>query len=309
MHDHGHDLSFSWDNQASSAEESILFEHRVKTLPTQEPCCGFRQETSAMKYAEQVTSSVRASGNLFLSTLLLLLLAMARQTCLVNQSQREHTPSPSSSSSALASKSAARSFSRRSESTQFKPTTVLPVILLTLLSLCSPTSSQDLNPTCNHNTCTMHPSQCVWTCPVNMRGQYFTFGSRSQNRCVSVPRSVRELAEAHENQTVPPQIESDEAVKRMGSESKGLALMERQDLFPEYGPPRCSNAGCRFVGPPCILFCTETSVYYGSNEFCVDNMGPRGGAEVAVGRPGGWAVLVVWVVVLLGAAGFARGMV
>jgi hypothetical protein len=88
-----------------------------------------------------------------------------------------------------------------------------------------------------------------------------------------------------------------------GSESDGASLnrlVERQALWPEFGPPNCFWGLCQFEGPACIFFCTEEQVLYGSDKRCRGRrVVERGAVPVSdVGRVDSSALMVLGGVLL-----------
>ncbi len=77
------------------------------------------------------------------------------------------------------------------------------------------------------------------------------------------------------------------------------ALVKRQDLWREYGPPDCYWGMGQFHGPPHVLWCIEDKICYGSERWCKDRVAARSVITSSAGRPSSLTVLMVIPVVLL----------
>jgi hypothetical protein len=142
--------------------------------------------------------------------------------------------------------------------------TTLTIFLLFFLccSFIFTAAAEMINPQCSKNVCSLPKNECVEYCPRNRKNTFFKFGLRSNKKCVaSKPgRMIRDMT------ADVPSIEGpafDDTVSNKPDE-----LEVRQDLWPEYGPPNCFWGLCQFQGPVCILWCTESQVFYGSNNGC-----------------------------------------
>lgn len=101
-------------------------------------------------------------------------------------------------------------------------------------------------------------------------------------------------------------FETDANTDGAAQSTNGHELSERQALWPEYGPPNCFWGLCQFEGPPCILWCTEDKVFYGSNDGCKAAPGTPNSAELPAGRPLSLVALTAVAVVLIGMMGFLQ---
>lgn len=185
----------------------------------------------------------------------------------------------------------------------FKPT--LTALLICLLCLTMTASAEIINPRCSRNVCTLPANECVYTCPRFQRGVYFQFGLRSNKKCAppTKPGGRDYALQIRENET-----STDLAlIEALGLDDAGSNqtsdLVKRQDLWPEYGPPDCFWALCQFKGPPCILWCTEEKVYYGSDDMCKDAGAAQSSAAWSAGHPWTSATLTFFAAVLLSMMG------
>lgn len=165
-------------------------------------------------------------------------------------------------------------------------------------------TAEMINPTCSKNVCTLPSNECVEVCPRNVRNVYFVFGLRSNKKCVrpSMP-GPRSLATSDNASTTDLLSAERWHAGNVGSNETD-ALVKRQDLWPEYGPPDCYWGICQFHGPPCILWCTESRVYYGSEWWCKDRVAARSVVTSTAGRPPSLTALIVTPVVLLAMTNF-----
>lgn len=122
---------------------------------------------------------------------------------------------------------------------------------------------------CYRNLCMLQSIYCVETCPLNQRNAYFSYGLRSNNRCIPNPPSAKAaITQVGLNDTsarlAPVNMQGfDEA-----EFDQPGALAQRQELWPEFPPPTCTRGICRFEGPTCISWCSQDYVYYGPNRLC-----------------------------------------
>jgi hypothetical protein len=145
-----------------------------------------------------------------------------------------------------------------------KTTFLLLLLLLLSCSFILTTTAELINPQCSKNVCALPKNECIEYCPRNKKRVAFQFGLRSNKKCtVSKPgRFVRDVAGLSD---LPAPAFDDVVVSKKPNDD-GLEV--RQDLWPEYGPPNCLWGLCQFEGPVCILWCTDSHVYYGSNDGC-----------------------------------------
>ncbi len=179
------------------------------------------------------------------------------------------------------------------------------MVLLFLYYFCFITVTAELiNPTCSKNVCTLPSNECVEVCPRNVRDIYFVFGLRSNKRCVrpSMP-GTRSLGASNDTTMTDLLLVDKWHTGNVGSNETD-ALVQRQDLWPEYGPPDCYWGMCQFHGPPCILWCTEDKVHYGSEWWCKDRVVARSVVTSTAGRPLSLTALIVIPVVLLAMTSF-----
>ncbi len=165
-----------------------------------------------------------------------------------------------------------------------------------LCCLCFAVTAEIINPQCSKNVCVLPSDECVESCPRNQHGVYFTFGLRSNDKCApSTPgKGLRNTG----NDTSSALALTDTAQSGNAGSHDTKELAERQDVWPEYGPPNCFWGLCQFEGPPCILWCTEDRVYYGSNDGCKDRPATQNSAALTEGNPSSLAALTVFGAVL-----------
>lgn len=193
--------------------------------------------------------------------------------------------------------------SKKIHGTSTRSCKLTPTSLLLCLSLLlSSVTAEIIAPSCSKNICTLPSYECVETCPKNQRGAYFRFGLRSNQKCVAPTTPGRSLH--NDTSTRLALIRSTELGEASLNQTK--ELRERQTLWPEFGPPSCYYDTCQFVGPPCILFCTEDKVYYGTSDLCKDGSGTQASTGLTAVRPLSLMPLIVLVVVLMGVTGFSQ---
>jgi hypothetical protein len=145
-------------------------------------------------------------------------------------------------------------------------TTILLLLLLSC-SLISTAAAEIINPQCSTNVCTLPKNECVQYCPRNKKRAVFQFGLRSNKKCVA-SKPGRFIRDGAGSADLPPSVAGAPLFDDVVVSNKPDGLKSRQALWPEYGPPNCFWGLCQFEGPVCILWCTESQVFYGSNNSC-----------------------------------------
>ena len=210
-------------------------------------------------------------------------------------SLRKNCPSPRSK------QTAARSHARSSQMYKSR----LTVLLLFHFCFCLTVEAEIINPQCSKNVCVLPPNECVETCPRNRRGVYFTFGLRSNHKCVA-PSTPGPGLRRRDNDTSADLLSIEGPSLNEADSDRPSELAERQVFWPEFGPPNCFWGLCQFEGPPCIMWCTEDRVYYGTNGFC---HGRLAHAVVSpASRPSSLTGITVLTVVLMGMTSFSQAM-
>ena len=178
-----------------------------------------------------------------------------------------------------------------------------------LFCICVMATAQAENPACSKNVCVVPPNKCVETCPRNERGVYFKFGLRSNKKCTVSKPGMAANVDVNVNDgkmtTDFPSMESPQLQGDISDPIKGMG--ERQELWPEFGPPECIWGMCQFSGPPCILSCTDSHVYYGDNGACKDKGAVQGNASRKQ-SPSKVAVLTTVALVILSVIGSSQAM-
>lgn len=179
------------------------------------------------------------------------------------------------------------------------------LILLFLYGFCFLRATAEMiSPTCSKNVCTLPSNECVEMCPRNVRNLYFVFGLRSNKKCVPPSMPGPRSLGTSDNATMTDLLSVEGWHAGNFGSNETDALVQRQDLWPEYGPPDCYWGMCQFHGPPCILWCTESRVYYGSEWWCKDKVAARSVVTSTAGRPPSLTALIVTPVVLLAMTSF-----
>jgi hypothetical protein len=173
---------------------------------------------------------------------------------------------------------------------------IMNLVIGTLLLICAsliPTVTAQVDyPSCQRNMCVFPDHVCVTSCPpLNMRNVYFTFGLRRQFKCVARPAIRKQVnmtvGDADDDTTSTSMgTTADEGASSMpnfddpgfnateymaGEIDESRRLEGRQQLWPIFSPPSCYGQGCYFEGPNCVVFCSESYVYYGPSDKCADN--------------------------------------
>lgn len=166
-------------------------------------------------------------------------------------------------------------------------------------------TAEMINPTCSKNVCTLPSNECVEVCPRNIRNVYFVFGLRSNKKCVRPSMPGERSLDTSDNTTMTDLLSVDGWDAGNVGSNETDALVPRQDLWPEYCPPDCYWGMCQFHGPPCILWCTEDKVHYGSEWWCKDRVAARSVVTSTAGRPSSLTALIVIPIVLSAMTSFS----